>query len=93
MRIRIQMTIATRESSCQARRMTPPPLPPRRPVRRAEFREEKKVRLGNVNFDHGLVEATHRKAEAWINRQEEIEIVQNQTFHSSLTGITVVWYR
>lgn len=73
--------------------MQPPPIPSTRPVQRAVFREEKKVRLGNVNFDYGLIEASHGKAEKWINEQEEIEIFQIQTFHSSMSGITVVWYR
>lgn len=52
-----------------------------------------KVRLGNVSFDYGLIEKSHAKAEAWINQNPQIDIVQIQTFHSSTHGITVVWYR
>lgn len=73
----------------------PPPLPPHagRPVRRAVFKKSLKVRLGGVDFDYNLVEESHRLAEAWINENPAAEIVQIQTFHSSLHGITVVWYR
>lgn len=71
---------------------TPPPLPPR-PIRRAVFNESLTFRLGDVNFDYSLVEKSHQKAEAWINENPGIEIVQIQTFHSSLHGVTVVWYR
>ena len=78
---------------------TPPPLPQEalKPqvnlVRRAVFEESVKLRFGNVNFDYGLIEKSHAKAEAWINQNPQIEIVQIQTFHSSTYGITVVWYR
>ncbi len=51
------------------------------------------MRLGDVSFDYTLIEKSHLKAEAWINENPGIEIVQIQTFHSSLHGITVVWYR
>ncbi|MDF1740297.1 MAG: hypothetical protein P1U86_14140 [Verrucomicrobiales bacterium] len=72
---------------------TPPPVPEQRPVRRAVFKEEKKVRMGNVTFDYSLIEKSHLKAETWINENPGIEIVQIQTFNSNLSGITVVWYR
>ncbi len=71
----------------------PPPIPVKKPIQRAVFKEEKKMRLGNVTFDYGLIEASHEKAEAWINENPGIEIVQIQTFNSSMSGITVVWYR
>ncbi|BDS04985.1 hypothetical protein NT6N_00250 [Oceaniferula spumae] len=77
----------------------PPPLPPasveqdRRLIQRAQFVESKSMRLGHVTFDYSLIEASHQKAEAWMNQNPDIEIVQIQTFHSSLSGITVVWYR
>jgi hypothetical protein len=57
------------------------------------FRKDLKIRLGDVKFDYALIEESHRMAEAWINQNPEIEIVQIQTFHSSLHGITVVWFR
>ena len=57
------------------------------------FNKSLKVRLGSVEFDPSLVEASHELAEAWINENPMIDIVQIQTFHSSLHGITVVWYR
>jgi len=71
---------------------TPPPLPPP-PIKRAVFNESLKLRLGDISFDYNLIEKSHEKAEAWINANPQIEIVQIQTFHSSLSGITVVWYR
>lgn len=75
---------------------TPPPLPPfatTRPIQRAVFKESLGMRLGDVSFDYNLIEKSHQKAEAWINGNPSIEVVQIQTFHSSLHGITVVWYR
>lgn len=78
---------------------TPPPIPQpsaepsANPIQRAVFKESMKLRLGNVSFDYGLIEKSHAKAEAWINQNPQIEIVQIQTFHSSIHGITVVWYR
>jgi translation initiation factor 6 (eIF-6) len=72
---------------------TPPPFPEQKPIQRAVFNESKKMRLGNVTFDYALIEASHEKAEAWINENLGIEIVQIQTFNSSMLGITVVWYR
>ena len=64
-----------------------------RPIQRAVFSESKKIRMGSVTFDYRLIEKSHQKAEVWINQNPAIEIVQIQTFHSSLSGITVVWYR
>jgi hypothetical protein len=49
--------------------------------------------LGRVTFDFGLIEASHEKAEAWINENPGIEIVQIQTFGSGTSGNTVVWFR
>ncbi len=74
---------------------TPPPLPahPAKPVRRAVFKEIKSIRFGDVSFDYQLIESAHAKAEAWINQNPGIEIIQIETFHSSLHGITVVWFR
>lgn len=78
---------------------TPPPIPPQppqssvRPIQRAVFKESLKMRLGNISFDYGLIEKSHEMAEAWINQHPQIEIVQIQTFNSSIHGITVVWYR
>ena len=79
----------------------PPLLPPRdnkgllevKPICRKVFRESKRIRLGKVDFDYSLIEASHIQAEDWINNNPAIDIVQIQTFHSSLNGITVVWYR
>ena len=75
----------------------PPPIPKStnrtRPVRRAVFKEVRRIRMGNVSFDYSLVEKSHQKAEAWMNENPDVEIIQIQTFHSSLHGITVVWYR
>lgn len=71
----------------------PPPIPALRPIQRAVFKEERKVRLGNVTFDYNLIEKSHVKAETWINENPGIEIVQIQTFNSSMSGITVVWFR
>jgi len=51
------------------------------------------MRFGDVDFDYSLIEKSHQMAEAWINQYPQIEIVQIETFHSSLHGITVVWYR
>ena len=82
---------------------TPPPLPQsagsalssarERPVRRAVFKESMGMRLGDVSFDYSLIEKSHAKAESWINANPEVEIIQIDTFHSSLHGITVVWHR
>jgi len=75
---------------------TPPPLPPQatiRPIQRAVFKESLRMRLGGISFDYSLIEKSHQKAEAWINENPGIEIVQIQTFHDSLNGITVVWFR
>ena len=75
---------------------TPPPLPQTsrvRPIRRMVFKKSLKLRFGDVSFDYGLIEASHEMAETWINENPGIEIVQIQTFHSSIHGITVVWYR
>lgn len=73
---------------------TPPPLPPpTRPIKRSVFQETIKFRLGDATLDYKLIEKSHEKAEAWINANPAAEIVQIQTFHSSLQGITVVWYR
>jgi hypothetical protein len=78
---------------------TPPPLPPNdsagslKAIKRAVFMESLTIRLGDVSFDYSLVEKSHQKAEVWINQHPEIAIVQIQTFHSSLHGIRVVWYR
>lgn len=78
---------------------TPPPIPPpsdtksHKPIQRAVFKESKRIRMGNVTFDYSLIEASHRQAEAWMNNNPEIEIIQIQTFDSSCHGITVVWYR
>lgn len=78
---------------------TPPPLPTSeahpitRPIKRAVFKETLSLRLGDVSFDYALIEKSHLKAEVWINENPGIEIVQIQTFHSSLHGITVVWHR
>lgn len=41
--------------------------------------------------DYGSIEGSHVKAEAWINENQGIEIVEIQTFNSSLSGITVIW--
>jgi len=49
--------------------------------------------MGNVTFDYGLIEASHKQAEDWMNQHPHIKIIQIQTFNSSLSGITVVWYR
>lgn len=74
---------------------TPPPLPPSagRPIKRAVFKESLSMRLGDVSFDYALIEKSHAKAEAWINENPAMEIVQIQTFSSALHGITVVWHR
>ena len=50
------------------------------------------MRWGDVSFDYTLIEKSHEKAGAWINANPGAEIVQMQTFHSSLHGITVVWH-
>tara|TARA_B110000305_G_C19446501_1_gene645171 strand:- start:2617 stop:2841 length:225 start_codon:yes stop_codon:yes gene_type:complete len=71
----------------------PPPVPEQRPIQRAVFKESKTIRLGRVTFDFGLIEASHEKAEAWINENPGIEIVQIQTFGSGTSGNTVVWFR
>ena len=64
-----------------------------RPIKRETFKETVGVRFGSVEFDFSLIEKSHQKAERWINEHPTAEIVQIQTFHSSLHGITVVWYR
>lgn len=70
----------------------PPPLPAEsKPIKRAEFKES--VRFSAATFDYRLIEKSHLQAEAWINANPSIEVVQIQTFHSSTYGITVVWYR
>lgn len=82
---------------------TPPTLPQsagsalssarERPVRRAVFKESMGMRLGDVSFDYSLIEKSHAKAESWINANPGVDIVQIETFHSSLHGITVLWHR
>lgn len=70
----------------------PPPLPESsKPIKRMEFKES--VRFSAATFDYRLIEKSHLKAEAWINANPSLEVVQIQTFHSSTYGITVVWYR
>lgn len=64
-----------------------------RPIQRAVFTEKKAFRMDGATFDFSLIEASHAKAEAWINGNPGIEIVQIQTFHDTLHGITVLWYR
>ena len=49
--------------------------------------------MDGATFDFSLVEASHAKAEAWINGNPGIDIVQIQTFQDTIHGITVVWYR
>lgn len=77
----------------------PPPLPKKfsdenvKQVKRAVFKESMRMRLGNVSFDFELIEKAHKKALEWINQNPSVEIIQIETFHSSLHGITVVWYR
>lgn len=75
--------------------MNEPPAMPEipRPIRRAEFVESKSVSFGGTDFNYKLIRASHDKAEKWINANSMIEIVQIETFGSSLSGITVVWYR
>ncbi len=46
-----------------------------------------------MTFDYKLIEKSHEKAEKWINQNPSIEIIQIQTFHTNMTGVTVVWYR
>jgi len=74
---------------------TPPPIPANatRPIQRAVFIEKKAFRMDGATFDYSIIEASHTKAEAWINANPGIEIVQIQTFHDTLHGITVVWFR
>jgi hypothetical protein len=50
-------------------------------------------RLGTVAWDYRLIEECHQQAEAWMNENPGIEVVQIQTFNSSVNSITVVWYR
>ena len=72
----------------------PPPLPSLTgKIKRAVFKETIAIRLGDVTLDYSMIEKSHEKAEAWINAQPEIEVVQIQTFHSGTMAITVVWYR
>lgn len=76
----------------------PPPLPPQaanstRPVQRAVFKESLSFRLAGPDLDYNRIERSQQQAQTWINSQLGIEIIQIQTFHSSLHGITVVWYR
>ena len=78
---------------------TPPPLPKnpktgaKEGIKRAVFTERKTFSLGNTTFDYGLIEAAHQKAEAWMNENPHIEIVQIETFPATTMAITVVWYR
>lgn len=73
---------------------TPPPLPPvTRQIKRAVFKETIAVRFGDVTLDYNMIEKSHEKAEAWINAQPDIEVVQIETFHSGTMAITVVWHR
>jgi len=76
---------------------TPPPLPnaivAANPdaMKRQVFME--KVNFSAASFDYGLIQKSHEKAEAWINANPAITIVQIQTFHSATHAVTVVWYR
>ena len=72
---------------------TPPPLPTHRPIRRAEFIKQLKFRLGDVSLDYPMIKKSHDQAEAWINANPGIDIVNIQTFHGNTSAITVVWYR
>ena len=72
---------------------SPPPLPVQRPIRRAEFVEKIAFRLGHVSLDYDLIRKSNARAETWINANPGIEIVQIETFHSSVLAVTVVWYR
>lgn len=71
----------------------PPPLPAARPVRRAEFKKTIKMRLGEVRLDYDLIRQSNTEAETWINANPGIEVLQIETFHSTVLAVTVVWYR
>ncbi len=77
----------------------PPPLPAPgmeeapSPIRRAVFNESVRRYLADVSFDYSLIEKSHAQAEEWINSNPSAQIVQIQTFHTGMHGITVVWYR
>ena len=71
----------------------PPPLPDTaRNVRRAVFKRNLGMRLGEVSLDYALIEQSHQLAEDWINQQTGIRIISIETFHSSVMAVTVVWY-
>ncbi len=73
---------------------TPPPLPPvTRQIKRAVFKETIVVRFGEVTLDYSMIEKSHEKAEAWINGQPGVDVVQIETVHSGTQAVTVVWYR
>lgn len=68
----------------------PPPLP--KPIKRMLFQDSVMFTTdSSVNF--GLVEKVQAAAEAWINTNTNIELVNIETLSNAGKARCIVWYR
>jgi hypothetical protein len=68
----------------------PPPLP--KPIKRMLFQDSVMFTTdSSVNF--GLVEKVQAAAEAWINSNPNIDLVNIETLSNAGRARTIVWYR
>jgi hypothetical protein len=68
----------------------PPPLP--KPIKRMLFQDSIMFTTeSSVNF--GLVEKVQAAAEAWINANPHLQIVNIETLSNAGRARTIVWYR
>ena len=68
----------------------PPPLP--KPIKRMLFQDSIMFTTeSSVNF--GLVEKVQAAAEAWINANPQLQIVNIETLSNAGRARTIVWYR
>lgn len=68
----------------------PPPLP--KPIKRMLFQDSIMFTTeSSVNF--GLVEKVQAAAEAWINANPQIQLVNIETLSNAGRARTIVWYR
>jgi hypothetical protein len=68
----------------------PPPLP--KPIKRMLFQDSVMFTTdSSVNF--GLVEKVQAAAEAWINSNPSIDLVNIETLSNAGRARTIVWYR
>lgn len=71
----------------------PPPVPQNRSIQRAVFENSRRFGSGAVTIDYNIIEGAQKKAEDWLNANPQLEIITIETFHSSISARTIVWYR